>query len=74
MYCHFMQYALTAAERGIFLAGDDVSFTPAWVEGAVQTSLNAVWGIVHQLGGQCATDNPGPGELYPSLGPVALPD
>ncbi|WP_310567098.1 FAD-dependent oxidoreductase [Hydrogenophaga sp.] len=74
MYGHFMQDGLPAAERGIFLAGDDVSFTPAWVEGAVQTSLNAVWGIVHQLGGQCADNNPGPGELYPSLGPVALPD
>lgn len=74
MYGHFMQDNLPAAERGIFLAGDDVSFTPAWVEGAVQTSLNAVWGIVHQLGGHCAPDNPGPGELYPSLGPVALPD
>ena len=46
----------------------------AWVEGAVQTSLNAVWGIVHQLGGRCAADNPGPGELYPTLGPVALPE
>ena len=74
MYGHFMQDALPAAERGIFLAGDDVSFTPAWVEGAVQTSLNAVWGIVHQLGGQCAADNPGPGELFPSIGPVVLPE
>lgn len=74
MYGHFMQDALPAAERGIFLAGDDISFTPAWVEGAVQTSLNAVWGIVHQLGGQCPTENPGPGELYPRLGPVVLPE
>ena len=74
MYGHFMQDGLPAAERGIFLAGDDISFTPAWVEGAVQTSLNAVWGIVHQLGGQCPADNPGPGELFPTLGPVALPE
>lgn len=74
MYGHFMQDGLPAAERGIFLAGDDISFTPAWVEGAVQTSLNAVWGIVHQLGGQCPAENPGPGELYPRLGPVALPE
>lgn len=74
MYGHFMQDALPAAERGIFLAGDDVSFTPAWVEGAVQTALNAVWGIVHQLGGQCPPDNPGPGERFPAIGPVALPE
>ncbi len=74
MYGHFMQDSLPAAERGIFLAGDDISFTPAWVEGAVQTSLNAVWGIMHQLGGKCPAENPGPGELYPHLGPVALPE
>lgn len=74
MHGHFMQDGLPAAERGIFIAGDDVSFTPAWVEGAVQTSLNAVWGIVHQLGGRCPADNPGPGERYAELGPVALPD
>lgn len=74
MYGHFMQDGLPAAERGIFLAGDDISFTPAWVEGAVQTALNAVWGIAHQLGGQCPADNPGPGEHYPVIGPIALPD
>lgn len=74
MYGHFMQDGLPAAERGIFLAGDDISFTPAWVEGAVQTALNAVWGIAHQLGGQCPADNPGPGEHYPAIGPIALPD
>ena len=74
MYAHFMQDALPAAERGIFLAGDDISFTPAWVEGAVQTSLNAVWGIVHQLGGRCPDDNPGPGERFAQWGPVVLPD
>ena len=74
MYGHFMQDALPAAERGIFLAGDDISFTPAWVEGAVQTSLNAVWGIVHQLGGQRPVDNPGPGECFPEIGPIALPE
>ncbi|MDO9134881.1 NAD(P)/FAD-dependent oxidoreductase, partial [Hydrogenophaga sp.] len=33
MYSHFMQDGFAPAERGIFIAGDDVSFTPAWVEG-----------------------------------------
>ena len=74
MYSHFMQDGFPAAERGIFIAGDDVSFTPAWVEGAVQTSLNAVWGIVHHLGGRTHADNPGPGDLFNDIGPVALPD
>jgi hypothetical protein len=61
-----MQDGLPPAERGIFLAGDDVSFTPAWVEGAVQTALNAVWGIVHQLGGRCAATTPGRASCFPS--------
>lgn len=74
MYGHFMQSTMPEAERGIFIAGDDVSFTPGWVEGAVQTSLNAVWGIVRHLGGSCPSRNPGPGRAYPKIGPVALSD
>jgi lysine 2-monooxygenase len=74
MYGHFMQEQLPPMEKGIFLAGDDVSFTPAWVEGAVQTSLNAVWGIVKHLGGTSASNNLGPGDVYSTLGPMALPD
>jgi monoamine oxidase len=74
MYGHFMQDSLPATERGIFLAGDDISWTPAWVEGAVQTALNAVWGMVHHLGGASHASNPGPGEAYPRIGPMALPE
>ena len=36
MYAHFMQDDLPAEQRGIFIAGDDVSFTAGWVEGAVR--------------------------------------
>lgn len=72
MYGHFMQQHLPAQQRGIFLAGDDISWTPAWAEGAVQTALNAVWGVMTQFKGCCATDNPGPGDLYPAWGPVSL--
>ncbi|OYV36897.1 MAG: amine oxidase [Rhodospirillales bacterium 20-64-7] len=35
MFCHFMQDTLPPAERGVFLAGDDISWTPGWAEGAV---------------------------------------
>ena len=72
MYTHFMQDGLPAAERGIFLAGDDVSFTPAWAEGAVQTALNAVWGIMTHFGGASHPDNPGPGDLFDQLAPIDL--
>jgi monoamine oxidase len=74
MYRHFMQSGRPAAERGIFLAGDDVSFTPAWAEGAVQTALNAVWGIATHFGGTSHPENPGPGDLFDELGPVDLGD
>lgn len=74
MYSHFKQQGLPAAERGIFLAGDDVSFTPAWAEGAVQTALNAVWGIMDHFGGTSNPDNPGPGDVYDELGPMELPE
>ncbi|WP_138466934.1 NAD(P)/FAD-dependent oxidoreductase [Poseidonocella sp. HB161398] len=74
IYGHFMQAGLPEAERGLFLAGDGVSWTPAWVEGAVQTALNAVWGILAQFGGSTPEGNPGPGDLYPDCGPVRLPD
>ena len=72
MYCQFMQDDLPPAERGIFLAGDDISFTPGWVEGAVQTGLNAVWGMLHHLGGRTHAENPGPGDRFDELKPVDL--
>lgn len=72
MYTHFMQDRLPEPERGIFLAGDDISFTPAWAEGAVQTALNAVWGVLTHFGGACHPDNPGPGDRFDELGPIDL--
>ena len=40
----------------------------------MQTALNAVWGVLHHLGGACHAANPGPGEAYPHIGPMALPE
>lgn len=37
-------------ERGIFLAGDGISWTPGWVEGAIHTALNAVAAIFDEYG------------------------
>lgn len=72
MYAHFVQDGLPAEQRGIFLAGDDVSFTPAWAEGAVQTGLNAVWGVLRHFGGSTSPDNPGPGDVFAEYGPIGL--
>lgn len=74
MFGHFMQDNLPPQERGIFMAGDGVSWTPAWVEGAVQTSLNAVAGIIKHLGGVFHPENPSPCDVYAKWGPIKLPD
>ncbi|WP_225849589.1 NAD(P)/FAD-dependent oxidoreductase [Streptomyces sp. HPF1205] len=74
LFTHFVQDALPADKRGIFLAGDDVSWTAGWAEGAVQTALNAVWGVMHHLGGGTDPLNPGPGDVYDEIAPVLLPE
>ena len=74
MYGHFLQGDMPPQERGLFLAGDGISWTPAWVEGAVQTALNAVWGVMTHLGGSTPKGNPGPGDLFAEHGPMDLGD
>jgi len=73
LFTHFRQEEFAPAHRGIFLAGDGISWTGGWAEGAVTTGLNAVWGVMHQLGGETDPANPGPGDLHPDFWPVKLP-
>lgn len=72
LFTHFQQDDLPEHQRGIFLAGDDISWNAGWAEGAVQTALNAAWGVVRHLGGSSAAENPGPGELLDEYGPISL--
>ncbi|WP_234375487.1 flavin monoamine oxidase family protein, partial [Streptomyces sp. CB01373] len=74
LFTHFMQDRLPEDKRGVFLAGDDISWTAGWAEGAVQTALNAVWGVMHQFGGGTDPANPGPGDVYDEIAPVELPE
>ena len=74
LYTHFMQDRLPARYRGLFLAGDDVSWTAGWAEGAVTTALNAVWGVMHHFGGGTAPENPGPGDVFDQIAPLRLED
>ncbi|SES30710.1 flavin monoamine oxidase family protein [Streptomyces qinglanensis] len=74
LFTHFMQEELPADRRGLFLAGDDISWTAGWAEGAVQTALNAVWGVMHHLGGTTDPANPGPGDVFEEIEPVRLPE
>jgi tryptophan 2-monooxygenase len=72
LFTHFVQDALPERYRGLFLAGDDVSWTAGWAEGAVQTALNAVWGVLRHVGGATHPENPGPGDRFDELAPLAL--
>lgn len=74
LFTHFVQDRLPEDRRGIFLAGDDISWTAGWAEGAVQTALNAVWGVMRHLGGSTDPANPGPGDVYHAIEPVLLED
>ena len=74
LFTHFAQEDLPEEFRGLFLAGDDVSWTAGWAEGAVQTALNAVWGVMRHFGGATDPGNPGPGDRFAELAPVALPE
>jgi tryptophan 2-monooxygenase len=74
LFTHFVQDRFAPAHRGFFLAGDDVSWTGGFAEGAVTTALNAVWGVLNHLGGRTDPRNPGPGDVFAEIAPVRLPD
>ena len=74
LFSHFVQENLPAHQRGIFLAGDDISWTAGWAEGAVTTALNAVSGVVRHFGGNSHPANPDPIDRWPDLAPVRLPE
>ncbi|MGB8403036.1 MAG: NAD(P)/FAD-dependent oxidoreductase [Mycobacterium sp.] len=74
LYTHFMQRDLDEHHRGIYLAGDDISWTAGWAEGAITTALNAVWGVMDQFGGKTDPANPGPGDVFDTIAPLRLSD
>jgi monoamine oxidase len=74
LFGHFMQASLPEHRRGIFLAGDDISWTAGWAEGAVTTGLNAVAGVVRHFGGTGHPANPDPVDRWHELAPIGLPE
>jgi len=50
------QKAGTPADTGVYLAGDCVSWTSGWVEGALTPALNAAAGVIISLGGTLNPD------------------
>jgi tryptophan 2-monooxygenase len=74
LFSHFIQQDFAPHHRGIFLAGDDISWTAGWAEGAVTTALNAVAATIRHLGGAPSPANPDPIEAWPALQPKILSD
>jgi tryptophan 2-monooxygenase len=72
LFSHFVQQAFAPQHRGVFLAGDDISWTAGWAEGAVTTALNAVAGAIRHLGGHSVPENPDPIDCWAALAPKVL--
>lgn len=59
-YVHAMFYDFQKAgkcrDTGLYLAGDCIAWTSGWVEGALQTGLNAAAGVIKSLNGKVYGD------------------
>lgn len=70
IFSQFMQGIEDNAPYGFILAGDDVSWTGGWAEGAVTTAINAVHKAAVLFGGGSQTGNPGPIDAWDDLKPL----
>lgn len=57
LYYQF-QSVLSPEDKGVYLAGDSVSWMGGWVEGALSTSLNAVYAVAKRFGGNVGKHSP----------------
>jgi tryptophan 2-monooxygenase len=57
LFFHY-QVAGTPSDRRIYLAGESYSFTGGWIEGAIQTALNAASAVLKSSGGTLISPNP----------------
>lgn len=72
LFSQFMSGIDEGRPDGFILAGDDISWTGGWGEGAVTSALNALGKLMNQYGGGGFESNPGPVEEWEKLKPVAL--
>jgi tryptophan 2-monooxygenase len=72
LFSQFMNGVHEGDPDGFILAGDDVSWTGGWAEGAVTTALNAVNKLAVKFGGGSFIENPGPVDAWETLKPIEL--
>ncbi|HKR11537.1 MAG TPA: NAD(P)/FAD-dependent oxidoreductase [Pyrinomonadaceae bacterium] len=54
----FLDVLNPSVDTGIYLAGDGVSWSGGWTEGALQTGLNAACAAAQRIGGTVVADSP----------------
>ena len=57
-YYQFLSVLDPATDPGVYLAGDSVSWSGGWVEGALQTGVNAACAVAKRLGGNLTANSP----------------
>lgn len=56
-YYQFMSVSDPHTDKGIYLAGDGVSYSGGWTEGALQTAINCATAVAFRLGGSLPSYN-----------------
>ena len=57
-YYQFLSVLDPATDPGVYLVGDSVSWSGGWVEGALQTGVNAACAVAKRLGGTLSINSP----------------
>jgi tryptophan 2-monooxygenase len=58
VYYQFLSTLDPVADRGVYLAGDGVSWSGGWVEGALHTGINAACSAARRIGATLREDSP----------------
>lgn len=72
LFSQFMDRQVDGTPDGFILAGDDISWTGGWAEGAVTTALNAVNKLMVKYEGAAFKNNPGPVDEWERLKPIVI--
>lgn len=59
MFFDYQKCQNPASDTGVYIAGDCISWTSGWVEGALTPALNAAAGVIASLGGTLNPDGNG---------------
>jgi tryptophan 2-monooxygenase len=58
VYYQFLSALDPAADRGVYLAGDGVSWSGGWIEGALHTGINAACAAAKRIGATLHAESP----------------